>query len=92
MVVAAIKNDDKKVVDFIAKNKYPFQVLYDDQKDPETGEVLAAKYGVQGIPAKFIIDKEGNIRYFLTGSTPNVDYIKLEMRELIEAAKKPHKG
>lgn len=82
----------QNVVDFITKNKYPFQVLYDDQKDTETGEVLAAKYGVQGIPAKFIIDKEGNIRYFLTGSTPNVDYIKLEMRELIEAAKKPYKG
>ncbi|TYP93178.1 peroxiredoxin [Sphingobacterium allocomposti] len=76
---------------FIEKNGYPFEVLYDDQKDPDTGEVLAAKYGVRGIPAKFIIDKEGNIRYFLTGSTPNVDYIKLEMRELIEAAKKPYK-
>ncbi|HLT87945.1 MAG TPA: redoxin domain-containing protein [Sphingobacterium sp.] len=77
---------------FIEKNSYPFEVLYDDQKDTETGEVLAAKYGVRGIPAKFIIDKEGNIRYFLTGSTPNVDYIKLEMHELIEAAKKPYKG
>lgn len=81
-----------KVPAFIEKNGYPFEVLYDDQKDPETGEVLAAKYGVRGIPAKFIIDKEGNIRYFLTGSTPNVDYIKLEMKELIEAAKKPHKS
>lgn len=81
-----------KVPAFITKNNYPFEVLYDDQKDPETGEVLAGKYGVRGIPAKFILDKEGNIRYFLTGSTPNVDYIKLEMRELIEAAKKPHKG
>ncbi|NGM66815.1 TlpA disulfide reductase family protein [Sphingobacterium sp. SGR-19] len=76
---------------FIEKNSYPFEVLYDDQKDAETGEVLAAKYGVRGIPAKFIIDKEGNIRYFLTGSSPNVDYIKMEMKELIEAAKKPHK-
>lgn len=81
-----------KVPAFIAKNNYPFEVLYDDQKDLETGEVLAGKYGVRGIPAKFIIDKEGNIRYFLTGSTPNVDYIKLEMKELIETAKKPYKG
>jgi len=81
-----------KVPAFIEKNGYPFEVLYDDQKDAETGEVLAAKYGVRGIPAKFVIDTEGNIRYFLTGSTPNVDYIKLEMRELIESAKKPYKG
>ena len=86
------KKYKENVAAFIEKNKYPFEVLFDDQKDAETGEVLAAKYDVQGIPAKFIIDKEGNIRYFLTGSTPNVDYIKLEMRELIEAAKKPHKG
>ncbi|WP_294350977.1 redoxin domain-containing protein [uncultured Sphingobacterium sp.] len=86
------KNYKENVVSFITKNNYPFEVLYDDQKDPQTGEVMAAKFGVKGIPAKFIIDKEGNIRYFLTGSTPNVDYIKLEMKELIEAAKKPYKG
>lgn len=86
------KNYKENVVSFITKNNYPFEVLYDDQKDPQTGKVMAAQYGVNGIPAKFIIDKEGNIRYFLTGSTPNVDYIKLEMKELIEAAKKPYKG
>ena len=86
------KNYKENVISFITKNNYPFEVLSDDQKDPQTGEVMAAKFGVKGIPAKFIIDKEGNIRYFLTGSTPNVDYIKLEMKELIEAAKKPYKG
>lgn len=66
--------------------------MYDDQKDPQSGQNMAAQYGVQGIPAKFIIDKDGNIQYFLTGSSPNVDYIKMEMHELIESAKKPHKG
>lgn len=80
------------VAAFIERNNYPFEVLFDDQKDRETGQVLAAKMGVNGIPAKFIIDKDGNIRYFLTGSSPNVDYIKMEMRELIESAKKPYKG
>ncbi|MCW2263085.1 MULTISPECIES: TlpA family protein disulfide reductase [Sphingobacterium] len=86
------KNYKENVVSFITKNNYPFEVLYDDQKDAQTGEVMAAKFGVKGIPAKFIIDKEGNIRYSLTGSSPNIDYIKLEMKELIEAAKKPYKG
>lgn len=86
------KNYKKNVEAFIEKNKYPFEVLYDDQKDADTGKLLAAKYEVQGIPAKFIIDKEGNIRYFLTGSSSNIDYLKMEMKELIESAKKPYKG
>ncbi len=86
------KEYKKNVVSFIEKNNYPFEVLFDDQKDPQTGQVLAAKLGVDGIPAKFVIDKEGNIRYILKGSTPNVDYIRMEMKELIESAKKPRKG
>lgn len=85
------KEYKENVASFIEKNNYPFEVLFDDIKDAETGQVLAAKMGVTGIPAKFVIDQEGNIRYFLTGSSPNVDYIKLEMRELIESAKKRHK-
>lgn len=86
------KNYKENVASFISKNNYPFEVLFDDEKDPETGKVLAGKLGINGIPSKFIVDKEGNIRYKLTGSTPNVDYIKLEMRELIESAKKQKKG
>lgn len=86
------KNYKENVASFISKNNYPFEVLFDDQKDPETGKVLAGKLGINGIPSKFILDKDGNIRYKLTGSTPNVDYIKMEMRELIESAKKQKKG
>lgn len=86
------KNYKENVAKFIDKNQYPFEVLFDDQKDPETGKVLAGKLGINGIPSKFILDKAGNIRYMLTGSTPNFDYIKLEMRELIESAKKDKKG
>jgi len=54
--------------------------------------LLVEKLGIKGIPSKFIIDKEGNIRNTLTGSTPNIDYIKLEMHELIESAKKEKKS
>ena len=86
------KNYKENVAAFIEKNNYPFNVLFDDVKDPATNEVLAAKFGIKGIPAKFIIDKEGYIRYALLGSSPMVDYIKLEMKELVEGAKKPYKG
>ena len=40
---------------FIADNKYTFPVLYD--------ESFVEKYGVDGIPTKFLIDKKGNIAF-----------------------------
>lgn len=86
------KDYKANVVAFIKKNNYPFEVLFDDQKDPETGKNLAAKFGVQGIPAKFILDKDGKIRFSLMGSNGNTDYTKMEMIELIESARKPHRG
>ena len=86
------KNYKENVASFIAKNNYPFQVLFDDQKDEKTGKILAEKLNIQGIPAKFIVDKSGEIRYALTGSSPDIEYIKLEMKELIDAAKKAKKG
>ncbi len=83
------KNYKENVASFISKNNYPFEVVYDDQKDPNNGKILAEKLGITGIPAKFIVDKDGIIRYKLTGSSSEIDYIKLEMKELIESAKKP---
>jgi thiol-disulfide isomerase/thioredoxin len=40
---------------FIADNKYTFPVLYD--------EGMVEKYGVDGIPTKFILDKNGRIQF-----------------------------
>jgi thiol-disulfide isomerase/thioredoxin len=40
---------------FMADNKYTFPVLYD--------EGFVEKYGVEGIPTKFIIDKKGMIQF-----------------------------
>ncbi|MBK8944814.1 MAG: redoxin domain-containing protein [Ignavibacteriae bacterium] len=39
-----------------AKNKYPFHVLLNDQNE------VIESYGVEGIPTKFIIDKNGNVK------------------------------
>lgn len=84
-------NYKEEVAEFIKKNAYPFEVLFDDQKDLVDGKNLAAKFDVKGIPAKFVLDKNGKIRFALTGSNGSVDYTRLEMIELIEAAKKPNK-
>ncbi len=86
------KNYKENVAEFLVKNHYPFNVVFDDTKDPKTGNLLADQFGIKGIPAKFIIDGEGYIRYALLGSTPMENYIKMEMKELIEGAKKPYRG
>jgi len=55
--------EDKKqnAVDFIKENEYPFHVLLDDKNE------VSEKYGVRGIPTKFIIDKNQNIRFKSVG-------------------------
>ncbi len=46
---------EETVKKFIADNKYTFQVLFDENS--------VEKYGVSGIPTKFIIDKQGQIAF-----------------------------
>jgi hypothetical protein len=45
-------------------------------------------YKVSGIPAKFIIDKNGNIRFKLTGFSGGDDAAVEELSAMIELAKK----
>lgn len=71
------------VKDYIAANKYPFHVLFDDQP-----ERVFEKYGVTGIPVKFIIDGNGIIRYKLTGFEDGDDAAVEELSVLIENARK----
>lgn len=53
--------------EYISSMKYNFQVLM-DLKDAETKEnKVVSSYKVYGIPAKFVIDASGNIRFKLTG-------------------------
>jgi thiol-disulfide isomerase/thioredoxin len=53
------KQREDLVKKFIADNKYTFPVLYD--------EGFVDKYGVEGIPTKFIIDKKGNLAFKSVG-------------------------
>jgi thiol-disulfide isomerase/thioredoxin/muramidase (phage lysozyme) len=86
----SIPNYKEAVAKFVKENNYDFEVLFDDVIDPTTKMNIAAIYGVTGIPAKFIIDVEGKIRYAKSGSRPEPDFVRIEMKELIEAAKKPY--
>jgi len=75
------KAKKKNAANFIAQNKYPFHVLLDlDNK------VIEA-YKVEGIPTKFIIDKNGKIRFKSEGFDGNTDKLVEELRSMIESVR-----
>lgn len=51
----------KTAADFISKSEYPFRVLMDEENK------VIGLFKVSGIPTKFIIDGEGNIRFKSVG-------------------------
>jgi peroxiredoxin len=72
---------------YVEENKYPFQVLM-DLKDPETGtNKVIESYKVSAIPTKFVIDKDGNIRFKFTGAAPGEDAAVEEVAAMIEMAR-----
>jgi len=73
---------------YIQNNHYNFEVLM-DLKDSLTKEnKVVSSYGVSGIPAKFIIDPQGVIRFHLTGFDGNNEEAVNEISMMIEMAKK----
>ncbi len=71
-----------KVVNFVKEKKLPFRVLLDND------DKVITTYGVKGIPTKFIIDKDGNIRFNAVGNPDGLDALVTELTEMIELAKK----
>ncbi|WP_316832229.1 TlpA disulfide reductase family protein [Pedobacter aquatilis] len=78
------ENREKVVTDFIAEKKLNFNVLYDTKnaKDPSKFDVISA-YKVDGIPTKFIIDGEGNIRFKAVGFSGSDDGVVKEIDSMI---------
>lgn len=75
----------KEVSAFIAKNKYSFNVLYDEKDTSDAYKVVSA-YKVDGIPTKFILDKTGKIRFKSLGGDSNIDKLVSELSTMIELA------
>jgi len=72
---------------YIESMKYNFQVLM-DTKDAETKEnKVVGSYKVYGIPAKFVIDGQGNIRFKLTGFDGSNEAAVDEISMMIDMAK-----
>lgn len=74
------ENIDQKVADFIKNGNYPFEVLMDK------GDKVIGSYGVSGIPTKFILDGEGNIRFTSVGFGGSADKLVEELSMMIEIA------
>ncbi len=67
---------------FMEKKKYPFYVLMDNDNK------VVEDFKVDGIPTKFIIDKEGKIRFKAVGFSGNDDALVDELTTMIELASK----
>lgn len=78
-----VKDKTQNAVDFMQKKNYPFYILMD------TEDKMVADYKVSGIPTKFIIDKNGNIRFKVIGFEGNTAELAEEIDMMLELASNP---
>lgn len=71
---------------YVTDNKYRFHVLMDLKNGGQNKVVSSFK--ARGIPAKFVIDGKGNIRFKLTGFSGGDDAAVEELSAMIDLAKK----
>lgn len=74
-------NKEQVVKEFLEKNSYPFYVLMDSDNQ------VVARYGVSGIPTKFIIDPRGKTRFKAVGFEGDTEKMIKEIKLMIELAK-----
>lgn len=78
------KNLKEIVSKYMADNQYNFNVLF-DQRDEATKEYFVMNsYKAKGIPAKFIIDKAGNIRFKLVGFSGSDEETVEELKAMVK--------
>jgi peroxiredoxin len=65
---------------FITNNNYTFHVLMD------TENKVVTDFKVSGIPTKFVIDGNGNIRFKSVGGDDNIDRLVDELTAMITLA------
>lgn len=82
-----VPNRKKLVEDFVAKYNYTFNVLYDKPKEEGSSEFTVVKdYEVEGIPTKFVVDGNGQIRFKSIGWSGNEFAFMQELQLMIEMA------
>jgi thiol-disulfide isomerase/thioredoxin len=76
-----VKEKKTNATEFIAKKDYPFHVLLDDKNE------VIEKFKVSGIPTKFVIDGNGNIRFMSVGFQGTDDQLVEELSVMISMVK-----
>ena len=79
------ESKEKNATDFITGNKYSFHVLMDNE------DKVVTDFKVDGIPTKFVIDKEGQIRFKAIGFDGSDDKLVSELTAMIDMASDPSK-
>ncbi|MNE69244.1 Thiol-disulfide oxidoreductase ResA [compost metagenome] len=74
---------EKTVNELMDQHKYTFNVLYDQQGE-KNQELIVKKYKVSSIPAKFVIDKNGFIRFKVNSSPTDKASVLNEMSAMID--------
>lgn len=80
-----VEEKKKNAQEFITKSKYTFDVLMDNE------DKVVSQFKVDGIPTKFVIDKEGKIRFKAVGFDGSDDKLMQELTAMIEIAGSPSK-
>lgn len=76
-----VEDKKKNAADFITKNNYTFDVLLDNDSK------MVADFKVEGIPTKFVIDKDGKVRFKSVGFSGSDDKLVDELSVMIDLAK-----
>jgi peroxiredoxin len=71
------EDKEENVQEFITENNYPFHVLLDNDNK------VIEDYRVSGIPTKFVVDKNGDIRFMKVGFSGNNDEMVDEISTMI---------
>jgi len=74
---------------FIAENNYSFHVLIDEMGEDKRQSKVISSYKVDGIPTKFIIDKNGDIRFKYVGFSGTTAAVVNEVTAMIDLLNDP---
>ncbi|MFD0749398.1 redoxin family protein [Mucilaginibacter calamicampi] len=74
---------------FVAEKGYSFHVLVDEMGADKRQSKVISTYKVDGIPTKFIIDKNGDIRFKYIGYTGSTEGVVNEVTAMIELLDDP---